>query len=137
MRQPKLKNQGTVPTHGDCAALPYPRVSADDAASAVVGYTPKEARELNIARQTKKVARWRTENPFACTRWLTAHGAVTGVFGWKFYRGECVACGGLITACRKYPSTRDLQTGKWPQMCSNECSNRKRDEHNGRVSSLV
>ena len=105
----------------------YPRISAEDLAAAVTPISGRESKRLEDARDHRYVDQWRQQNPFYCTVWLTAHGVVTGIFGWKFYRGECTGCGTLITDCKPFPKMRDWETGRWPERCD-DCRERKNRE---------
>lgn len=108
-----------------------PGITADDRAAAVVAITPREAHQLDVNRQTESVARWRQANPFARSRWLVAHGVVTGWIGWKFYRGECTGCGDLLTHRRPYPAYGGIiyrqGVGPWPKLCG-ACRQQRRDD---------
>src|SRR4051812_14433852 len=102
--------------HTQYGAVPYQRMSKADLAEAQMPITQHEANRMEAASSVKRVDVYREANPFQCTRWHTAHGVVTGVWGFKFYRGECDGCGVLMTEHRAYPkNSRRLptQTGRW------------------------
>lgn len=61
--------------------------------------------------------------------WSTANGVVLGIWGWKFYRGECTGCGDLMTACKPFPRIRDWNTGRWPERCDDCRARKAREEH--------
>jgi hypothetical protein len=101
----------------------YPRISAADLAAAVNPISGSESKQLEDARHHRYVDRWRKLNPGVWTGWSTANGVVLGIWGWKFYRGECTGCGDLMTMCKPFPRIRDWNTGRWPERCD-DCRDR-------------
>lgn len=103
-----------------------PKISEEDRANAVHGYL----RLTDIPAEVFKTARWRRENPDPVFYWEVTHGIVWQRWGYRFYRGECGACGELITMHRKLPLRRtgSVNIGRWPLNCP-DCSAAKAAAH--------
>ncbi|WP_167097121.1 hypothetical protein [Mycobacterium sp. DL592] len=82
-----------------------------------------------------RVDRWRMENPGVVSWWPSAatHGWVTQMWNARIYRGECVDCGDLVTACRFiggiYHRSGQTRVGRWPKYCDG-CRGIRNEKHN-------
>ncbi|BBY62191.1 hypothetical protein [Mycolicibacterium helvum] len=82
-----------------------------------------------------RVDRWRRENPGVTHQWpaKATHGYVTQMWDARIYRGECVDCGDLVTACRFiggiYHRRGQTNVGRWPKYCDG-CRDIRKQKHN-------
>lgn len=92
-----------------------PRVSAEDAASAVMPMDNFQAR--SIPWMPAAIKEWRAAHPHAVQTWWTERGYVVGFRDTKTYYGTCQRCGADVTVTRPWPVE-----GRWPSYCDGgEC----------------